>query len=89
MCKRNRPKYQVGDVLEYWSQNPKSGVHKTQHFMVVGIEWWGRNNRYYDYLLKALSSPPGPVETHDRDDIELVDWLWWQRKCRSGYRKVG
>lgn len=66
MCKRKRPKYKVGDILERWYTNGPD----VDLYMIVGMEFYIDDRQDpWDYALKPVSFIE---ETHSMS-TRLVD----------------
>lgn len=88
---KRKPKYKVGDVLEYWQVE----TNYIRYVMVAGVAnidcGWpdckACKKGINAYLLKPMDD--NPVEDWSIRDVDMVGWGRIARECNFGWRKVG
>jgi hypothetical protein len=63
MCKRKRPKFKVGDILEDYRYDENDDIYKIYHYMVMEVKYIPCS-----YLAKRKRKGA---------DIKKILWVWW------------
>lgn len=93
MCKRKRPKYKVGDILEEWFSDHNPSVENflitdikyvnSQRYRKADRKWYVNDESYYVYTLVSLTSNK-PIWM----EVDIIEMKRIWRECNHGYRKV-
>jgi hypothetical protein len=91
---RRRPKYKVGDILEYWQLDLRSIPYRkmiNEHFLVTDVKMdltLSKRIIWYYYVMPVSSILVNKCMEFRYERIDMLTRNRYSRLCIEGWRKV-